>query len=186
MDHRRSYIAISRRIFARCPRMCPMADRAGPGRSRLMPKAPKAKSAPLMLSATRCIQEGSSGSMQPNSSTVLQSLAECQTAGEEAFLEKYASGVAPRAHYVLYEGAQFPLKAIWAAAHRPPVHTREFRTGDARRGLESMGITACPRKIQTETLVARLPCCAPGKTIQPSEFTPDYGLDVRWQNIGHQ
>jgi hypothetical protein len=84
--------------------------------------------------------------MQPNHTSVLESLAECQTIGEDVFLEKYASGVKPRAHYVLHGGAQFPLKAIWAAAHRPFVHTREFKTGDARKGLETLSFTCIPQK----------------------------------------
>jgi hypothetical protein len=84
--------------------------------------------------------------MQPNSPSVLESFSECKTMGEDAFLEKYASGTRPRAHYVVYEGYHFPLKAIWAASHRPPIRTRDFRTGDARKGLEAMGYDCFPPK----------------------------------------
>jgi len=31
------------------------------------------------------------------------------------------------------------VKAVWAAAHRPPIHTRTFRTPEALAGLAALG-----------------------------------------------
>ena len=47
----------------------------------------------------------------------------------------------PKAHYLLYNDELYPLKAIWASAHKPAIHTREFNTTDARKGLEALGFT---------------------------------------------
>jgi hypothetical protein len=61
--------------------------------------------------------------------------------GDEAFLEKYASGHQPLGHYLIHEDKHYPMKAVWAAAHRPAIQTRDFKTGAARRGLKALGFT---------------------------------------------
>ena len=77
--------------------------------------------------------------VEPDAKSILRSLNECKELGREAFLVKHASGHHPHTHYVRFGDEDFPLKAIWAAAHTPPVHTREFKTGDAKRGLKRFG-----------------------------------------------
>jgi hypothetical protein len=77
--------------------------------------------------------------MHPNGASILESVAECEELGEDAFLEKYASGREPRTYYLVYEGKRYPLKAVWAGAHRPTIHTREFNTDEAKRGLAALG-----------------------------------------------
>ena len=90
---------------------------------------------------------------QPTQTSVLESLEECRRLGDKAFLEKYASGHQPLGHYLIHEDKRYPMKAVWAAAHRPTIQTRDFKTGAARRGLKALGFTKfCPRKIQDEAV----------------------------------
>ena len=56
--------------------------------------------------------------MDPNRQTVEEAINECREIGVDGFLEKYSGGQ-PRTHYLRHAGDLFPLKAIWAAAHRP-------------------------------------------------------------------
>src|SRR5215211_6170307 len=64
----------------------------------------------------------------PDVISVLTRLAEYRAIGEDLFLARYASGRRPKANYLVYEGRYYPVKAVWAAAHKPPIHTRTFRT----------------------------------------------------------
>src|SRR5260221_1770957 len=66
---------------------------------------------------------------RPTQTSVLESLEECRRLGDEAFLEKYASGHQPLGHYLIHEDKHYPMKAVWAAAHRPAIQTRDFKTG---------------------------------------------------------
>ena len=75
----------------------------------------------------------------PDVNSVLTRLAEYRAIGEDLFLSRYASGRKPKAHYFVYEGRHYPVKAVWAAAHNPPIHTRTFRTGEALSGLAALG-----------------------------------------------
>src|SRR6185295_1139329 len=79
--------------------------------------------------------------MAPDKITISKSVALCRSLGESAFLEMFASGRHPHSYYLEYEDAYFPLKAIWAAAHRPPIHNRDFTTQEARAGLARLGFT---------------------------------------------
>lgn len=75
----------------------------------------------------------------PTRSSVLQAIKEFSQVGCGAFLDQYSSGRPPKAHYLAIDGKLYPLKAIWAASHKPAVHTSEFNTAVARRGLEMLG-----------------------------------------------
>ena len=77
--------------------------------------------------------------MRPVKASVLERLREHDIISQQEFLDRYSSGRPPRVHYLQYGGRLYPLKAIWAAAHRTPVHTRDFNTAEARRGLEELG-----------------------------------------------
>jgi hypothetical protein len=35
--------------------------------------------------------------------------------------------------------ADYPVKAVWAAAHNPPIHTKTLSTSEALKGLERLG-----------------------------------------------
>src|SRR6266404_7386515 len=89
---------------------------------------------------------------RPTQTSVLESLEECRRLGDEAFLEKYASGHQPLGHYLIHEHKRYPLKAVWAAAHRPTIHTRNFKTGAARRGLAALGFRKFFLNSRTKTL----------------------------------
>jgi hypothetical protein len=77
--------------------------------------------------------------MRPVRASVLERLREYDVIGQREFLDRYSSGRPPRAHYLQYGERLYPLKAVWAAAHRPPVHTRDITALEARRGLEELG-----------------------------------------------
>jgi len=96
------------------------------GRSELVPAAPMALP-----------YDGHSSS--PDVISVITKLAEYRTIGEALFLERYASGRRPKARYFTYEGRLYPAKAVWGAAHKPPIPTRTFRTGEALAGLAVLG-----------------------------------------------
>ena len=78
---------------------------------------------------------------RPTQASVLESPEECRRLGDGAFLKKYASGHQPLGHYLIHEDKHYPMKAVWAAAHRPGIQTRDFKTGAARRGLMALGFT---------------------------------------------
>src|SRR5262249_5723435 len=78
---------------------------------------------------------------RPTQTSVLESLEECRRLGDGAFLTKYASEHPPLGHYLIHEDKRYPMKAVWAAAHRPTIYTRDFKTGAARRGLKALGFT---------------------------------------------
>lgn len=69
----------------------------------------------------------------------MERLSEFKRIGENEFLRKYSSGARPRKHYLEHGGERFPLKAVWAAAHRPPIHTRTFSPDQAMAGLRRLG-----------------------------------------------
>jgi hypothetical protein len=77
--------------------------------------------------------------MVPDEASVRQAIEKCRTIGEQAFLDLHASGRRPQKYYLVHEGRRYPRKAIWAAAHKPPIHTRQFTTEQARKGLERLG-----------------------------------------------
>lgn len=74
----------------------------------------------------------------PTKQTVEEAIEECRDIGFDAFLERYAKGHAPRTHYLQRGSEIFPLKAIWAAAHRPVVQPVTFNTHAARDGIKSL------------------------------------------------
>jgi len=73
---------------------------------------------------------------KPNAS--LESLSEFNRIGENEFLKRYSSGAHPQKYYLDYGGERLPLKAIWTAAHRPPIHTRTFTTAQAMAELRTL------------------------------------------------
>lgn len=79
---------------------------------------------------------------EPTRETVLEAIAECRRVGETRFIGRYAEGKRSRSHYLEYDtGAgieHLPLKAIWAAAYRPPVRPATFNTETAESGLKRL------------------------------------------------
>ena len=91
---------------------------------------------------------------EPTKETVLEAIAECRRIGETRFINRYADGKRPRSHYLEYDtGAgieHLPLKAIWAAAHRPPVRTATYNTETADAGLKRLGFNSVmlPKRVR--------------------------------------
>jgi hypothetical protein len=54
---------------------------------------------------------------------------------EEVFLRRYANRTWSRNWFVLYRGELFDAKALWAAAHHPPMMSVDLNTRDARSGF---------------------------------------------------
>lgn len=75
----------------------------------------------------------------PTRNSVLDAMDEYSRIGDAAFLKKYTSGRSPKSHYLEHGSTFYPLKALWAAAHKPPVHARSFITFEARRKLAKLG-----------------------------------------------
>ncbi|MGN6277708.1 MAG: HNH endonuclease [Sphingomonas sp.] len=65
-------------------------------------------------------------------------MAEARKIGRAQFLETYASGRGSDNWYVEVDGVQYDLKALWAAAHRPPIKPSSFKTYDAIPGFKAM------------------------------------------------
>ncbi|GGE95416.1 HNH endonuclease [Sphingomonas prati] len=51
---------------------------------------------------------------------ILKKLSECNTLGISQFLEKYGFQP-PRGVFLIYQGQEYPARAIWGAAHTPPL-----------------------------------------------------------------
>ena len=87
---------------------------------------------------------------EPTQETVLEAITECLRVGEIRFVNRYAAGKRPHAYYLEHEtdaGTEhLPLKAIWAAAHRPPVRTATFNTDTAKAGLKRLGFHSVVRR----------------------------------------
>jgi hypothetical protein len=58
---------------------------------------------------------------------------------ESEFIRHYANGHAARTAFILQDDKLYDLKALWAAAHEPPVVPRSFHTNDARAGVQQFG-----------------------------------------------
>lgn len=75
----------------------------------------------------------------PTKASVLSAMAKHDRIGYPSFLAEYANHRAPKAHFLRFNRELYPVKALWAAAHRPAIHTRDFNTYHAVRGLKALG-----------------------------------------------
>ncbi|MCC6478436.1 HNH endonuclease [Sphingorhabdus sp.] len=72
-------------------------------------------------------------------SDILQRISEFDQMGETAFLQKYAGGRGSVTTWIVHEGNEYPIKAIWASAHQPPIAPRSFKTNDCEPQIRAMG-----------------------------------------------
>ena len=72
-------------------------------------------------------------------SDILRSISEFDQIGEAAFLQKYASGRGSVTTWIVHRGKEYPIKAIWAASHQPPIPTRSFNTKYSEPPIRAMG-----------------------------------------------
>jgi hypothetical protein len=79
--------------------------------------------------------------MEPTRQSVLKAMAEFRSIGNEEFLGKYTNGRPPIYMYLRHDGAMYPLKALWAAAHRPAVAASSFNSWQARSRLKHLNFT---------------------------------------------
>lgn len=64
--------------------------------------------------------------MAPTLATLIEALSEFDEIERDVFLRKYTDGVGSRTWFVVFEGRKYDLKAVWAAAHRPPKSIRDY------------------------------------------------------------
>lgn len=76
--------------------------------------------------------------MNPTRNSILVRMAEHDQIGSDAFLRKYANSRPPKRHFVYNDNKLYPLKALYAAAHRPATPPMEFNTYFARKSFEKM------------------------------------------------
>ncbi|OCJ59490.1 hypothetical protein A6U94_21890 [Agrobacterium tumefaciens] len=69
----------------------------------------------------------------------MRAMQEFQRVGMTAFLSKYTNGFPPHYLFLRHEGEIYPLKALWAAAHRSATSARTFNSVQARNGLRKLG-----------------------------------------------
>lgn len=78
-------------------------------------------------------------SKNPTKKTVLRAIREFLRIGEKEFLQKYTRGRAPESRYLLYNGERYPLKALFAASHTPPVRASLFNSNQASYRFRDLG-----------------------------------------------
>lgn len=98
----------------------------------------------------------------PTRNTIEQRMHEARRIGRQTFLDAYASSRGSDNWYVDHERVHYDLKALWAAAHRPPIAPRTFNTSDAIAGFKRFKLTpvsniATPRGLPGDLLGATLP-----------------------------
>jgi hypothetical protein len=73
--------------------------------------------------------------MLPTKESVIRRIREYRKRGRKAFLDDYAARRGAKAHYILHDGDFYDLKAIWAAAHDPPVTPASFKHSNCSKPL---------------------------------------------------
>lgn len=79
--------------------------------------------------------------MEPTRRSVLKAMAEYREIGNDEFLRKYTKGRPPIYMYLRHQGTIYPLKALWAASHRPAVAASSFNSVQAKNGLRHLDFT---------------------------------------------
>lgn len=80
------------------------------------------------------------GEKQPTLARILKRMAEWREIGRDAFLQRYAAGRGAKTHMIVHNGIQYDLKALWGAAHHPPVLPSRFNPRTARAHLRALGL----------------------------------------------
>ncbi|WP_292344394.1 HNH endonuclease [Mesorhizobium sp.] len=75
----------------------------------------------------------------PTVASINKRMAEFRRLELHGFLAKYAKNVPPHHFYVRSDGVNYPMKALWAASHRPPILPRKFKPMIAMSGFDSFG-----------------------------------------------
>ena len=75
----------------------------------------------------------------PTKKRILDKMSEFDSLGRESFLQKYANSRPSKEWVILRDGKTYDAKAIWAAAHNPPISPRQFHYNDAKSGMQKLG-----------------------------------------------
>jgi hypothetical protein len=77
--------------------------------------------------------------MTPTRETVLEAIEEFDRIGKKEFLRKYASGADAQVYRIFHNWNIYPMKAIWAAAYRPTLMTRDFSYKTVKIDVQALG-----------------------------------------------
>lgn len=80
----------------------------------------------------------------PTRNTIEKRMREARRMGRQAFIDTHANGRGSDNWYVDHQGVHYDLKALRAAAHRPPIAPSTFNTSDAIRGVKRLGLAPIP------------------------------------------
>jgi hypothetical protein len=86
----------------------------------------------------------------PTTASIKARIKEYKQIGKPAFLQKYAKGFGAQKYYIIYEDDLYDMKAIWAAAHTPPIDTQMFGPPEALKALPKLGFLCVNTKIASE------------------------------------
>ncbi len=75
----------------------------------------------------------------PTKQRVLDKISEFDSLGRQGFLKKYANNRPSKEWVILRDGKIYDAKAIWAAAHNPPISPSQFHYNDAKSGMQRLG-----------------------------------------------
>lgn len=76
---------------------------------------------------------------KPTKHSILAAIDLYEEIGEPEFLRRFATGHSPKEFYLRHDYSAVPLKALWAAAHTPPITTGPFTTDQAKSGFVLLG-----------------------------------------------
>ena len=75
----------------------------------------------------------------PTPESVRLKISEYNEIGEQEFLRRYSNSRSARHAYLVDNDELYDLKAIWGAAHQPPIPPASFHTNAARTGAVDLG-----------------------------------------------
>lgn len=79
--------------------------------------------------------------MKPTTETVIETIAEFNQIGLEAFLIKYEKGHHPTTYLLSWNKREYPMKALWVASHRPAANPSKLDYREALKGFPRLGFT---------------------------------------------
>jgi hypothetical protein len=77
--------------------------------------------------------------VKPKTETVMETIAEFDRIGLEAFLIKYEKGHHPTTHLLRWKERNYPMKALWVASHRPAANPSKLDYREALKGFPKLG-----------------------------------------------
>ncbi|MFK0332715.1 HNH endonuclease [Rhizobium sp. NPDC090275] len=75
----------------------------------------------------------------PTRESVEAAMGEYREIGTKAFLDKYTEGYQPKSRYIREGGIDYPLKALYGAAHQPTANHRHYGYKNAEEDMRALG-----------------------------------------------